>query len=143
MLNNPEVPFMLSLRNYTLHRTLPLFAHTLSMTNVNTPDQRMESEVQLGVADLLAWDGWAAPARAYLEAAGEAVQLRPVVKKHGELITQLNMWLHHALADANEEALHEVNELIIDRNAILTGGDREAAVRESRGPEGDALSQRQ
>lgn len=31
---------MVGLRNYTLHRTLPFFAHTLSMTNVTTPERR-------------------------------------------------------------------------------------------------------
>ena len=94
VLSNPEVPFVVNLRNYTLHRMLPFLGHRLSMTDVNTPEARMESEVQLNVASLLEWDGWPAPVRADLESGTEALPLRPVVKKHGELVLELNSWLH-------------------------------------------------
>jgi hypothetical protein len=131
MLRNPEVPFVFDLRNFTLHRKLPFFAHTLSMINVNQPDQKMESEVQLNVVELLVWDGWSAAARAYLRDLGEgaAVTLRPVIKQHADLVLDLNVWLLRELASANEGALDEVNELIVAANAILTGGDVEEARR--------------
>ena len=125
LLANPEVPFMINLRNYMLHRTLPGFAHTLSVTEVNTPNQRMESEVELGVAELLEWDGWTAPARKFLKAQGEVLRLRPVVKTHGKLLFELNTWIHDELAKANDPQLDEVNELIDRRNRILSGEHQE------------------
>jgi extradiol dioxygenase family protein len=132
VLENGEMPFMHDLRNYTMHRTLPFFAHMLSMTNVNTPEQKMVSEVQLSVPQLLEWDGWRASAKTFIEAQGDAVAVRPVVRKHGELVFGLNMWLHNQLAKANDAALDEVNELIVDANTILTQGDRETARRRAR-----------
>lgn len=45
----------------------------------------------------------------------------------------LNGWLLKELASANASALDEVNELVVARNAILTGGDLEAASRMSWG----------
>ncbi len=132
LLRNSEVPFMVDLRNFTLHRTLPFLAHRLEITNVNTPEQTMESEVELSVAQLLEWAGWSGPTRTYLEAQGDAMVLRPVVKKHGELVLGLNAWLHNGLSRANEEALKEVNGLIVARNAILVGGDTAEAERISR-----------
>ena len=131
LLANPEVPFVKDLRNYTLHRNLPDLGHTVSMTNVNTPQATMMSELELGVPDLLEWDGWTAPSRKYLESSAPSLQLRPVVKRHGDSMLRLNAWLHHELAKANESALEEVNELIIDQNTLLSGGDRDAGRRKS------------
>lgn len=99
-----------------------MFAHTLSMTNVNTPNQKMESEVELDVPDLLTWDGWTQRARTFLQAQGDTLKLRPVVKKHGGLMLELNTWIHQELAKAHEPALDEVNALIDARNTILAGG---------------------
>lgn len=135
MLQTPEVWLVVGLRNYAVHRKLPFFAHTLSMTNANTPDQKLESEVQLNVAELLEWDEWPSPARGYLESLDEAVTIRPVIKEHAELVLGLNVWLLRELGSANASALDEVNELIVARNAILTGGDQEAARRVSMGQE--------
>jgi hypothetical protein len=130
-----EVPFMVDLRNFTLHRTLPFFAHSLAFTNVNTPQQAMKSEVELRVAQLLEWDGWSPAALNYLSRQGEAIILRPVVRMHGQLVSDLNTWLHNALSKAIEGTLHEVNKLVIARNAVLTGGDFDAADRMARGLE--------
>jgi hypothetical protein len=127
-----EVPFMKCLRNYMLHETLPFFAHTLSVKDANTPDAKMESEVELNVADLLRSDYWNTPARAFLEAQGERVILRPIVYKHSKLVFHLNSALYTELSKANAASLAEANELIVARNAILTGGDIEEAKRISR-----------
>lgn len=125
LLRGPEIPFMVDLRNFTLHRTLPFFGHTLSVTGVNTPEQEVESEVLLNVPQLFEWDGWSAPARVYLDGQHDALSLRPIVKKHGEMVLELNAWLLSELAKTNKDSLDEVNTLIVARNAVLTGGDPE------------------
>jgi hypothetical protein len=132
LLTNPEIPFMQDLRNFTLHRSLPFLGHSLSVVNVNAPDQAMTSEVQLSVSELLESDGWTAPSRGFLEAQGDVVTLRPLVRKHGRLTLEINMWLHDALASANAEALADANRLVIERNAILTGADLSDAERLTR-----------
>jgi hypothetical protein len=131
VLKHPEVPFVFDLRNFALHRKVPFFAHTLSMTNVNKPDQKMESEVQLNVVELLEWEGWSSAAEAYLRGLGEgeAVSLRPVMRLHADLVLGLNVWLLRELGEANAGSLDEVNELVVAGNAILAGGDMEEARR--------------
>jgi hypothetical protein len=123
LLANPEVPFIQDLRNFTLHRSLPLLGHTLSMTNWNTPERQMTSEVELSVAELTAWDGWSSRSRAFLQTQGRAVVLRPVIQRHGEVVSAINSWLLIMLEKANESALEEVNQLIVERNAIVFGTD--------------------
>jgi hypothetical protein len=129
LLTNSEVPFVRDLRNFTLHRSLPFLGNTVRMTDLNTPGQTITAEVELSVADLNAWDGWTAPARAFLDLQGEAVVLRPVVRRHGELVAALNAWLYNSLAKANVGALAEVNQLAVERNAVLTGTDLAEAER--------------
>ena len=58
--------------------------------------------------------------------------IRPVVKRHAELLLDLNAWLLNELSNANAQALDEVNALVVARNAILTGGDLAEARRISR-----------
>jgi uncharacterized protein YdiU (UPF0061 family) len=129
LLQHAEMAFVQDLRDYMLHRTLPFFAHTFTLQNVNTPEKTFESEVELATAPLLEWRKWTAPARTYLMSQGEAVNLRPVVKKHGQLLIELNTWLHEELTKENSAALKAVNKLIEIRNSILAGesGDAEQA----------------
>jgi hypothetical protein len=42
-------------------------------------------------------------------------------------VVELNLWLYGRLADANADALAEVDELVVKRNAILGGLDMEEA----------------
>jgi len=93
-----EVQFVQGLRNFMLHRTLPLVGHTVTF---DSPDasgsQRIRGELHLSVPQLLEDTKWAAPVREFLLAQGEDVELRPVVRAHGEAVYQLNTWLHDRL----------------------------------------------
>jgi hypothetical protein len=126
---HPEVDFMVGLRNFTLHRALPLVGHMLSIQNVNTPGQSMASEVQLSVAELLDWKGWSMGSRTYVKGQGDGVVLRAVVRLHGELIASFNVWLHTQLVTENAGGIEELNRLVVARNAELIGGDVELAKR--------------
>jgi hypothetical protein len=94
----------------------------------------MESKVLLSAPALLEWQGWTSRSRDFLTTQDDGVDVRQVVEQHGRRVFELNSWLLEQLAEANAGALAEVNELIIARNTILTGGDREEANRESRWP---------
>ena len=124
---HPEIGFMVGLRNFTLHRVLPFVGHTLTITDANTPEASMVSEVQLSVAELLEWTGWTADAAAFVSSHGEALQLRAVVRSHVNLVAPLNLWLHDELMGLIDIAA--VNELVVERNAILAGTDMETARR--------------
>jgi hypothetical protein len=124
---HPEVPFIHNLRNYVLHHSLPFIGHEVRLQ----PQSGVlaTSEIQLSVRQLTAWDGWSTPARRFVESQGEVLVLRPVIAIHAELTVELNLWLYEQLAAANEPALSEVNRLVVERNAILSGTDLEEATR--------------
>lgn len=124
---NPEVPFIQHLRNYVLHRSLPFIGNEVHVQP--RPGVLATSEIKLSVRELLGWDGWPASTRRFIESHGDALTLRPVIHSHGELAVALNIWLYEQLADANASALDEVNELQVERNAILGGTALEEARR--------------
>jgi hypothetical protein len=121
LLQNPEVPFMEDFRNFVLHRELPYISHSISMGRIGTALRMTKSEVELGVWQLLKWEKWKPLAREFLKAQGNVLILRPVIKKHGQLMIGLNGWLHNELAKANKQALIEVNKLVDARNSIQRG----------------------
>ena len=120
-----EVGFMQNLRNYTLHRSLPLLGHSMRIDNVNTSSQTFESEIELSVVDLLAWDGWKAGSRRYLEGVGERLLLRALVRHHGELVDEHNRWLADQMARRVNASIDEVNELILDHEVARFGMPRD------------------
>jgi hypothetical protein len=82
ILGEPEIPFIQGLRNFSLHRSLPLLGYTLSVTR----DSVERSEVQLSVPDLLEGDRWSAGTRQFIATHGERLALRPVMRKHHDLV---------------------------------------------------------
>jgi hypothetical protein len=123
LITNPEIRFVQDLRNFTLHSALPFVGHTVSLPGSDNPAGAATAEVEVSVAQLLSWHSWTAPSKRYLENQGEAIALRPVIKKHGELVLGLNGWLLSELSRENQPALEDVNRLIVERNAILYGVD--------------------
>lgn len=89
----------------------------------------MECVVGLNVSQLREWNKWSSASKAFLNGQPEIFELRPIVRTHGRLIADLNGWLHNELAKDNADGLVEVNRLVEERNAILTGGDVEQARR--------------
>jgi len=124
-----EFYFMKDLRNYTTHYALPVIGHSLSITNMNTSEQSFTSEVELSCVELSAWDKWSPQSKKFLREAGPAIQLRPIVRKHGELIQNLNTWVIEQLQVQNDPLLDEANRLVAARNSILAGTDHETASR--------------
>jgi hypothetical protein len=122
---NPEVPFIQGLRNFVLHHSLPFVGHEVRLQP--QPNVIATSEIQLSVRELVQWEGWSASTRAFIESHGQALTLRPIIRRHSELVVDLNLWLYGQLADENVDALAEVNELVVQRNAILGGLDMEEA----------------
>lgn len=127
LLANREIWFMQDLRNFTLHRTLPWFGHTVHVIDNKLSPDTMESDVELSVAQLRAWNRWRPKSVQFLEEQGSALPLRPLVKRHAELVYSFNAWIHDRLSA--EIDLEEVNQLVIEANAVLTGGDYEEAWR--------------
>ena len=129
LLENPEVRFIQDLRNYTLHRSLPLVAHRLRLSGQSSGSAQAESEVLLGTADLLVWHGWSSESRAWIQGQPRGVSLLPLITQHSALVYDLNSWLLDALSAENRPALEEANAIIVERNAFFNRTDMETAAK--------------
>jgi hypothetical protein len=126
---HPVVHFMQGLRNYALHRNVPFFGSSMTMTRQEDDSFDIVSEIRMSVYDLREWDDWSSSAKAFLDTLDSSFPLRPLVDEHGPVIYDLNHWLHGALANENAPLLEEANELIVAANAARFGVDAETARR--------------
>ncbi len=108
---NPELKFMQDFRNYTLHDSLPFIGHTLRIGHHDLNDGTFESEVELSCEDLLVSTCWTTDSRAFLKTFGDALPLRTVVQRHGQLIRDHHVWLAREIREIVNSALSELNEL--------------------------------
>jgi len=124
--DDPEVLFIKNLRNFVLHRAHPFLGHTVTVADQSG---RITGEIELSRKDLLTWDRWSSPARAFIRDQPENIPLRAILQHHAKLMIELHNWLHDQLALANRAALKDTNRLVDERNAILSGLDPAAAQR--------------
>jgi hypothetical protein len=91
VISHPEVPLVHNLRNYVLHHSLPFIGHEVHLQP--QPEFVATGTIRLSTRELLAWDGWSAQARGYIEAQTGEIALRPLVDIHATLVSELNLWL--------------------------------------------------
>jgi hypothetical protein len=115
----PVNGFVRDLRNFALHRSLPWVGHKVSFGGGG---QDIRAETRLGTAELLAWDSWKAPAKAFLAAAGEAVVLLATIEQHQTLVGELQDWVFRQFEGLHRAEMAEVNALIDESNWLLSGG---------------------
>ena len=87
MLANDEIPFVKDLRNFTLHRELPLLGHVVQIANSGA---EVRSEVGLSASQLLEWGSWTAPSRRFISARGSDLALRLIIRAHGKIVWEVN-----------------------------------------------------
>lgn len=114
----PVVGFVGDLRNYALHRALPVIDHSVSFT----ANREFRSQVQLSTSALYHWDGWKSVAKCYLEDAGEAVELREAVTDHVAVIEETWEWVFAQHRGLHRADIVGCNELVNEYNWLLSGG---------------------
>src|ERR1051325_5348715 len=89
--NNPIVQFVHKLRNYILHRDLPVtsaqFTFDANATEVN-------NSVVIDIEELRKWDGWNPVSRKFIEHAARDEKLEDIVKSYTSIIVDFHQWFH-------------------------------------------------
>lgn len=121
---SPVAQFVQGLRNYMLHRGLPassMFMKILSNSGETDGSGTMETGVHYDTASLLDWKDWKAPARTYLEHAGEHLDIYDFAIEYLTLVNQFHEWLDntlnsHHLSDLQELKLLQSQFQVISQN---------------------------
>jgi hypothetical protein len=94
-LDDPACSFVQGLRNYCLHFRLPIARGQLS-GEVTAGEWSMWDSVNLLKSDLLAWENWGPPAKAYLHSAPDKIDLKDVVRQYTAAVTTFHTWFTEA-----------------------------------------------
>ena len=111
----PRSRFVKDLRNYMLHRTLPLAAGSFSYVK----DGPVSHAIILHVPSMLDWNGWKPLARNYLDSIGEELDLHACLAAYWEDTHRFHKWFSRYVREVNREALDDA-QVIADRgNAMV------------------------
>lgn len=118
--NDPVSKFVQDLRNYMLHKGLPnsaMYIH-FSQNPENAEGATLISGVHFSAAELLEWNGWTAPARAYILAAGEYLELPNFAEEYLDKVLELQNWLEWELEQFHATDLAVLGELEKERAGL-------------------------
>lgn len=117
---SPLAQFMQGLRNYSVHRRLPVARGHLHFLK----DEGLDSEVVVPTSELLRWRTWNPLARQFLDEAGDEIVLQQVVTSYTAVIRECQAWFREALLWRHREAIRELEdeeEAIAQAFSALTG----------------------
>ena len=110
----PVGHFVCDLRNYVVHRDLP--ASTIFFACQRNKDDPQEWEaprmgVRYDTGPLLDWDRWTAPAKRYIEDAGEHVTVHVFTQDYVQRVLRFHNWLSEELDRFHREDLVNLQRL--------------------------------
>lgn len=111
---DPVSKFVHDLRNYMLHKGLPN-SHMFMFLEQDPAKPEQGAEITTGIRldteSLLEWSGWTAPAKQYLEQAGEYIYIDQFVDEYLTRINQFHSLLEALLHDHHAVDLLELGKL--------------------------------
>lgn len=105
---SPVAQFVQGLRNYMLHKGLP---NSGMFIKFGANSGAIETGVQYDTVDLLDWKDWRPLARAYLEQAGEHLDIYEFTLEYLALVNQFHEWLDATLEMHHHSDLEELRQL--------------------------------
>lgn len=115
--NDPVSKFVHDLRNYMLHKGLPN-SHMFMFFEQDPKNPKRGAEITTGIrldtASLLEWSSWTAPAKQYIEQAGEHINIHQFAEEYLVRVNRFHSWLeaifheHHAADLAHLAKLQEL-----------------------------------
>jgi hypothetical protein len=91
------------LRNYILHRDLPLTSASLTSEH--------EASLQINIAKLRTWRKWEKVAREYIQNAKDDEKIEDIIKTYTSSILDFYNWFYDRQLDLHKEAFKDAEEL--------------------------------
>lgn len=100
-LNNPIAGFIQDLRNYNLHRSLPVTSARFTISEQKT----LSFSFVLVKSAILDWDGWKQRGKKYLDTAEDQIDIRKLANSFHDLEFDFQEWLFARVIDIHREDL--------------------------------------
>lgn len=116
---NVQAQFLEDLRNFALHRSLPLSMPELRMQKVSETRLKSSLGIVLLKDHLLEWDRWSELARIQIDMAlGGEVDILSVCKQYFSNVTEFTQWLFWQVRELFDDEVDRINSVIQNmRNA--------------------------
>ncbi|MBX9802039.1 MAG: hypothetical protein K2Y04_04655 [Caulobacteraceae bacterium] len=134
--DDPVSQFVQKLRNYMVHRGLPNSVMFFDLQNGSGEGASVQTGIRLETASLLQWDGWSPPARKYIKAAGDALEIRRFAEEYLTRVNRFHAVLEDALHRFHSEDCRQLELLQERRRRSLAAED---AAQHGEGNEGVEL----
>lgn len=112
---SPVCKFVQNMRNYIVHKGLPNSQIYNSFANVGNGVHELKVGVQIPTSDLLDYKSWTAPAKIYIEQAGQYIDVRNLTSEYLAEVRKLNEWLGARLEEYHAQDLLELQRLEEDQ----------------------------
>jgi hypothetical protein len=109
--HSPIVCFVQSLRNYVLHKQLPIASAQLSLKGGGGTIAEFDNTIKLDVNELREWDKWKPESRIYLDSLDDKVQIREVVEMYEGVISDFYQWFGEQQAQVHHVEFDELSRL--------------------------------
>lgn len=112
--NEPVSKFVHDLRNYMLHKGLPnshMFMYFEQDPEKPERGAELTTGIRLDTESLLEWSGWTAPAKQYIESAGEYINIHQFSEEYLVRVNRFHSWLEALLHEHHATDLAELAKL--------------------------------
>ena len=111
--NNVQAQFLEDLRNFTLHRTLPLAIPELRMQQISEHELKSSLGIVLLKDSLLEWNNWSELGRMQIGMAfEEEVDIQSIIGMYFDNVTEFNRWLFWQIRGLFSEEIDQINSAI-------------------------------
>jgi hypothetical protein len=100
---NPLVQFVHKLRDYVLHRALPVTSATLG------PD--LDASIRISIKDMRSWDGWNSVAREFVNNAKDEEHIESIIGQYSKLILSFYEWFEERHTQLNKPVFEETEQI--------------------------------
>lgn len=129
--NSPVVQFVQRLRNYALHKSIPVTTTKLRIKRVGTEQNEvsLSGSITLNVDELRGWDGWSSKDREYLDAIGKEIEITRLANEYRAVIDGFHSWLQERQQELHSDSLNETEAIQERLSQVTQEWEREQEVK--------------
>lgn len=104
---SPVSKFIQDLRNYSMHRMLPIAGASISFS----AESGTKHSIYLAKKNLVSWDKWAKNSRIYLDKQDDNISLLKLVHEYTKNVIEFQTWFKERQNEIHSEAMNELKKL--------------------------------
>lgn len=105
--NSMVSKFIQDLRNYSLHRQLPIAGATISFSMATGNSQ----SIHMSKEGLMDWENWTSKSKDYLKEQGERISLLQLISEYTKIVNEFQNWFKKRQYEIHNDSMKELEAL--------------------------------